>query len=311
MLFTAPSDADRRAALAVLAAAGPAVRIPLPGGNTGWLVTGYPDVRAVLTDPRVVKQLGLFGGPYTAELPPGVAARPVPAHAERESTRPRAAAPAGRRGVHPAPGGCHGAADPAAHRRLPRRRPGERPGGPRRGTRRAPAGAGHRRPAGRARDRLPAVPRLDTTPGHRGAGRTGRLRRRRRRHARPPARARRAAPHRTRRRPAVRAGRCARRRRREGDGPARRGRADVGRIPAPRRRPRDHRQPHRERCARAAHPPGPAHPAAGPAGPAAGRRRGGAAPRRTRPRDDALRDHRTGSGRWGHHPGRGDRAGGS
>jgi cytochrome P450 len=73
-LFTAPSDTDRRAALAVLAAAGPVVRIPLPGGNTGWLVTGYPHVRAVLTDPRVVKQLGLFGGPYTAELPPGVAA---------------------------------------------------------------------------------------------------------------------------------------------------------------------------------------------------------------------------------------------
>ena len=63
-LFTAPSDADRRAALATLAAAGPAVRIPLPGGNTGWLVTGYAHVRAVLTDPHVVKQLGLFDGPF-------------------------------------------------------------------------------------------------------------------------------------------------------------------------------------------------------------------------------------------------------
>ena len=73
-LFTAPSDADRRAALATLAAAGPAVRIPLPGGNTAWLVTGYAHVRAVLTDPHVVKQLGLFGGPFTDELPPGVAA---------------------------------------------------------------------------------------------------------------------------------------------------------------------------------------------------------------------------------------------
>ncbi len=73
-LFTAPSDADRRAALATLAAAGPAVRIPLPGGNTGWLVTGYAHVRAVLTDPHVVKQLGLFGGPFTDELPAGVAA---------------------------------------------------------------------------------------------------------------------------------------------------------------------------------------------------------------------------------------------
>jgi cytochrome P450 len=73
-LFTAPSDADRRGALATLTAAGPAVRIPLPGGDTGWLVSGYPYVRAVLTDPRVVKQSGLFGGPFTDELPPGVAA---------------------------------------------------------------------------------------------------------------------------------------------------------------------------------------------------------------------------------------------
>ena len=72
-LFTAPSDAARRAALATLAAAGPAVRIPLPGGDTGWLVTGYAHVRGVLIDPHVVKQLGLFGGPFTGELPPGVA----------------------------------------------------------------------------------------------------------------------------------------------------------------------------------------------------------------------------------------------
>ncbi len=73
-LFTAPSDADRRGALATLTAAGPAVRIPLPGGDSGWLVSGYRYVRAVLTDPRVVKQSGLFGGPFTDELPPGVAA---------------------------------------------------------------------------------------------------------------------------------------------------------------------------------------------------------------------------------------------
>ena len=108
----------------------------------------------------------------------------VPAHAQRQPARPRTPAPTGRRGVHPTPGGGDGPADPAAHRRLPRRRPGGRPGGPRRGARRTPAGAGHRRPARRARSRLPAVPRLDTPPGHRGAGRTGRLRRRRGRHAR-------------------------------------------------------------------------------------------------------------------------------
>ena len=73
-LFSAPSDADRRAALATLSAAGPVVRIPLPGGQTGWLVTSHAHVRGVLSDPRVVKEPGLFGGPFVDELPPGVAA---------------------------------------------------------------------------------------------------------------------------------------------------------------------------------------------------------------------------------------------
>ena len=195
-LFTAPSDADRRAALATLAAAGPAVRIPLPGGNTGWLVTGYAHVRAVLTDPHVVKQLGLFGGPFTDELPPGVAAglfrhmlnANPPDHGRLR--RLVAAAFTRRRAEAMAPR-IQQLTDA-----LPRRRSGGRPGGPRRGARRTPAGAGHRRPARRARSRLPAVPRLDTPPGHRGARRTGRLRRRRGRHARAPARARRTTPRR-------------------------------------------------------------------------------------------------------------------
>jgi cytochrome P450 len=73
-LFTAPSDARRRAALATLAAAGPVVRIPLPGDRCGWLVTGYAQVRQVLTDPRVVKRRGVFGGHFTEDLPAGVSA---------------------------------------------------------------------------------------------------------------------------------------------------------------------------------------------------------------------------------------------
>jgi cytochrome P450 len=72
-LFTAPSDADRRAALATLAAAGPAVRVPLPGGRYGWLVTGYADVREVLADPHVVRDGTGVAGPLVDELPPGVA----------------------------------------------------------------------------------------------------------------------------------------------------------------------------------------------------------------------------------------------
>jgi cytochrome P450 len=73
-LFTAPSDADRRAALVTLAAAGPVVRVPLPGDQVGWLVTGYAEVRQVLTHPHVVKERGLVGGPFVDDLPPGVAA---------------------------------------------------------------------------------------------------------------------------------------------------------------------------------------------------------------------------------------------
>jgi len=71
-LFSAPSDADRRAALATLAAAGPAVRIPLPGGQLGWLVTDHAAVRRLLAHPNVRKQRDLFAGPFAHDLPPGV-----------------------------------------------------------------------------------------------------------------------------------------------------------------------------------------------------------------------------------------------
>jgi len=71
-LFSAPSDADRRAALATLAAAGPAVRIPLPGGQLGWLVTDHAAVRRLLAHPNVRKERDLFAGPFAHDLPPGV-----------------------------------------------------------------------------------------------------------------------------------------------------------------------------------------------------------------------------------------------
>ena len=277
-LFAAPSDAAG-AALATLAATGPVVRIPLPGGKVGWLVTGYADVRDVLTDPRVVKETGLVAGPFVDELPPGVAAglfRHMLNANPPDHGRP---APAGRGGVHPPPG----------TRRW------------RRGSSRSPTACwtGPPRRAGpvdlvealaaplpvRVIGELLGVPEADfprfrawTRPLVTGvlAGRDAYVD---------------AAvgcsiccvswspeAQRTRRRPAVRPDRRPGWRR-----PARRGRADLGGVPAARRRPRDHRQPDRERRARAAHAPRPARPAAGPAGPAAGRRRGGAALRRTGP----------------------------
>ena len=103
-LFTAPSDADRRAALATLAAAGPAVRIPLPGGNTGWLVTGYAHVRAVLSRPARRQAARTVRGPVHRRAAAGRGRGSVPAHAQHQPARPRTAAPTGRRGVHPTPG---------------------------------------------------------------------------------------------------------------------------------------------------------------------------------------------------------------
>src|SRR3954447_18399188 len=72
VLSTAPSDADRRVALATLVAAGPVVRIPLPGTRFGWLVTDHAEVRRLLAHPHVRKERGLFGGPFVDDLPPGV-----------------------------------------------------------------------------------------------------------------------------------------------------------------------------------------------------------------------------------------------
>jgi cytochrome P450 len=54
--FTATAARARHAAYAALAATGPVRRITLPSGVPAWLVLGYDEVRAVLTDPRLSNQ---------------------------------------------------------------------------------------------------------------------------------------------------------------------------------------------------------------------------------------------------------------
>ncbi len=73
-VFSAPADTTRRAAWAQVVEADPVVRVRLPGGVHGWLVTGQTEIRQVLADPRVVRRSGFSGGPYADDLPPGVAA---------------------------------------------------------------------------------------------------------------------------------------------------------------------------------------------------------------------------------------------
>jgi cytochrome P450 len=53
--FLATAPGERVAAYTALAAAGPVLRIPSPGGGEAWLVTGYAEARAALNDPRLVK----------------------------------------------------------------------------------------------------------------------------------------------------------------------------------------------------------------------------------------------------------------
>ncbi|GAA4520294.1 cytochrome P450 [Actinoallomurus oryzae] len=66
--FIAVPDGARHRALAELAAAGPVHRMRLATGADAWVVTGHAEAKAVLTDPRVVKQ-GASTSPYGDELP--------------------------------------------------------------------------------------------------------------------------------------------------------------------------------------------------------------------------------------------------
>ncbi|HXV93710.1 MAG TPA: cytochrome P450 [Pseudonocardia sp.] len=74
--FTATGHAVRHAAYAALAAAGPVHPITMPDGTRAWLVTGHDEVRAVLSDPRLVKAAPPPGGHRVhgggSTLPPDV-----------------------------------------------------------------------------------------------------------------------------------------------------------------------------------------------------------------------------------------------
>ncbi|MGW4489389.1 cytochrome P450 family protein [Amycolatopsis sp. NPDC004368] len=71
--FTARVDGARPALLAELTAAGPVHHRMLPTGVPAWVVTGYAEARAALTDPRLIKG-GPEHSPFAKELPDQAAA---------------------------------------------------------------------------------------------------------------------------------------------------------------------------------------------------------------------------------------------
>jgi cytochrome P450 len=68
--FTETTATNRRAAFAALAKNGPVQHMTVFTGVPVWLVTGYAEVRQVLTHPDVVKVQ--FGGPHAEHLPAAV-----------------------------------------------------------------------------------------------------------------------------------------------------------------------------------------------------------------------------------------------
>ncbi|MCX4695106.1 cytochrome P450 [Streptomyces sp. NBC_01408] len=65
-----PFVADLDAESAALRAAGPLVRVVLPGGVGVYAVTRHAEARALLTDSRVVKDIGVWGAWQRGEIPP-------------------------------------------------------------------------------------------------------------------------------------------------------------------------------------------------------------------------------------------------
>jgi cytochrome P450 len=65
--FTETTGASRRAAFAALAKNGPVQHMTVFTGVPVWVVTGYAEVRQVLTHPNVVKVK--FGGPHVDHMP--------------------------------------------------------------------------------------------------------------------------------------------------------------------------------------------------------------------------------------------------
>jgi cytochrome P450 len=70
--FTAIRGDERHHIYAGLAAKGPVHPITTPAGMPAWLVTGYAETRALLSDPRLVKG-GWTSGAYAHRLPEDVA----------------------------------------------------------------------------------------------------------------------------------------------------------------------------------------------------------------------------------------------
>jgi cytochrome P450 len=66
--FLAVRDGARHRALAELAARGPVHHLRLATGADAWVVTGYAEAKAVLTDPRVIRE-GASNSPYGEEMP--------------------------------------------------------------------------------------------------------------------------------------------------------------------------------------------------------------------------------------------------
>ena len=69
--FLAVRDGARHRALAELAARGPVHHLTLATGADAWVVTGYAEAKAVLTDPRVIRE-GASNSPYGEEMPPAL-----------------------------------------------------------------------------------------------------------------------------------------------------------------------------------------------------------------------------------------------
>ncbi|WP_330329216.1 cytochrome P450 [Streptomyces sp. NBC_00536] len=64
-----PFVADLDAESAALRAAGPLVRVVLPGGVACYAVTHHAEARALLTDPRIVKDINAWGAWQRGEIP--------------------------------------------------------------------------------------------------------------------------------------------------------------------------------------------------------------------------------------------------
>src|SRR6185437_4688789 len=112
--FTATGAAERHAAYAALAAAGPVHKITLPTGAPAWLVTGYDEARQALHDPRLVKSehvLTTVGrGVVSPELLSAVTNHMLnnnpPAHTRLRRLSPAGASRNSRRGSSRSPTSC-------------------------------------------------------------------------------------------------------------------------------------------------------------------------------------------------------------